>query len=191
MSTRPSKLSEALTRVDIEREAGLIELERLATGGSALAMMYIGHIFRSGQYDAPVDKNAGKEWLRKSAEAGSIEGAFRYAHVLCADDQSELAMSVLQLLSSRGYSPASFVLGLAHYRAWDIPQDVETALRYFALASRQRHLLGYQWQSSIYFLHRKSIIKWAAGVVIRLRIALPLMYYFVKRPLSDRVRTGV
>jgi TPR repeat protein len=191
-STDPlaGELGGALGLIEVERDAGLLELEGLAGRGSGLAMMYLGHILRSGQYGTPIDKEAGREWLRKSTEAGSIEGGFRYAHVLYADNMSERAMSVLEGLSARGYAPASFVLGIAHYRAWDIPQNVTSALRYFTLAGKQGHLLGLQWQSSIYFLHSKNLLKWAAGILLRLKMAVPLAYYFSRRPLSDRVRTG-
>ena len=182
------ELWDAIQQMQSNASMGIESLEKLAGAGSALAMMRLGYVHLSGQYGVAENADMGEAWLRRSAESGSIEGAFRLANLLLAHGRVDEAMAFFCELSNRGYSPATFILGLELHRGHYIPRDVPRAMNYLDSAMQQGHLRAAHWLSHILIREERGVRPLLRGLFIRLSMMVPFVRLTVYRPKSDRLR---
>jgi TPR repeat protein len=168
--------------------SGLSSLEKLAEDGSALAMMRLGHIYLSGQYGIRENKEAGENWLKRSSDAGSIDGRYRLAKHLQINNHDKSAIELYESLSNLGYAPAMFVLGQAYYSGDLVVRNADTALSYFRRAYAAGHIHAGHWLSHILMKEGKTVGSRLRGVAIRLKMLVPFVRLMVTRPNSDRFR---
>jgi len=69
-----ARLNQASLQLNTEPEKALAELEKLASAGSVLSMVYLGHAFRNG-IGAAIDVDKSENWYRKASDGGSALAA--------------------------------------------------------------------------------------------------------------------
>lgn len=126
------ELWEALQALKVDRDNGIAMLTKLASRGSALAMMYLGHAYVSNddRDEAALDE----EWLVRSAEDGSIEGRLQLALHYERQGAWEKAQLQLEILARQGYSPAMHYLGRLFYWGDRGYRDVPKSVAYLKMA---------------------------------------------------------
>lgn len=178
---------DALQLMKVDAQSGLRDLMELAEGGSAISAMYLGHFYMTGQHGVDIDNDLGERWLRRSADMGSIEGGFRLAKYMQARDRDDEAMVLYRALSNNNYMPANFVLGVEYYLGEAVDKNAEISLEFFKKADAAGHLHAGHWVSYI-LMKDGGVALWLRGVLKRLALFLPMMYYSVQYPNSDRLR---
>lgn len=177
--------------IETERDAGVANLTELADRGSALAMMYLGHLFVSGQHGCATDFAEAERWWKQSAEGGSIEGAYRLANFYLFQNRVEEAIPILLDLSGRGYAPATNGLGSIYYLGTYLQKDLNEARGYFSKAAAQGHLVARQWCAVLLMKHGDGIADWLRGLTLRLGMTREYVSYRVNTPRGDRVREWI
>lgn len=174
----------------IERDptTGIAALEELGRSGSALSMMYVGHAYLTGRYGIKIDQSLGEKWLQESCTAGSIEGGYRLAKYFQSVGRDSDAMTVYLQLSELGYAPAAYQLGVEHYLGERFNKDTSAALRYLDIGSGLKHYPSIQWISYIKISTGDTLVGKMSGYATRLRHFLPMAYYSMFFPNSDRLR---
>jgi TPR repeat protein len=182
------ELWDALRQIKAEPHSGLLMLEALANDGSPLAMTYLGSIYMTGEHGLLKDHQLGERWLRRSAEAGSIEGRFGLAHYLSERQQRSDALVEYQRLAEMGYSPAIFVLGSSYWSGSIVGKDAQRAVRYFEDAARRGHIYAAVMNCYIEIRYGdglwcrfRAIVNWSR--MLGVGWTLKLRY-----PSSDRLR---
>ena len=182
------ELWDALQRVKSEAPAGLRSLERIAYEGSSLAQMYLGHMHIGGRHHLPEDVERGEYWLRRSAEGGSIEGAYLLAGYLLRSGRHDEAISRYKRLADLEYSPAMFVLGWQYHQGEAIEKNMDRAIFYFKQAEEKGHFFAAQWLSHIFMRSGMGPLTWLRGATKRIALTIPFVCAMVRYPNSDRLR---
>jgi TPR repeat protein len=158
----------------------------LADKGSALSMVYIGDTYANAR---GVERNIdlGIQWYQRSAEAGSIEGAFRLAIELWHKNQYKDSIEILKKIAASGFSPAAFILGSIYFNGDNVEKNNIDALKYWKLAEDNGHLLAKR-RLSIYLRSGEEGIIGRFKGYIKLFTALPeFVTVAAKNPGSDRL----
>ncbi|MEO6388811.1 MAG: tetratricopeptide repeat protein [Croceibacterium sp.] len=183
-----TELRDALQIVATDAPSGLKMLEKLAANGSSLAKVYLGNIHLRGKHGVPEDGELGESWLRRSAEEGSIEGAYGLASCLLCSGRTDAAITKYQRLADLKYSPALFVLGWQYYRGEGVETNLEKSLFYFKLAEAEGHFHAAHWISHIYMRSNMGLLAWLRGLTKKIVLTIPFVRATVSYPSSDRLR---
>lgn len=186
---RAAELWDALKLIESQSWAGIELLEQFAESGSSLAMMYLGDVYLNARYGVCEDRDLGEYWLRRSADAGSIEGAYELAWHFLNSGKSDAALAEYLRLADLKYSPALFVLGWQYYKGTLVERNVEKALDYFRLAEQKGHLHAAHWSSHILMRKQMGPVSWMRGVAKRIALIIPFVRTWVNYPKSDLLRT--
>lgn len=182
------ELWDALEAKKEDRATGLAMLTNLASGGSALAMTYLGHDYANG--DIPSDLSTGEMWLKRSAEAGSIEGRLQLAVHYQRQERWVEAETELKILAEQNYSPAMYALGHLLYAGCSGRQSVSEAIRYLKLAKAAGHIPATGLLSWIY---RKEKLGLGGRIMSHWYFAAKIpsaIWYLWNYPNSDKLRRG-
>jgi TPR repeat protein len=183
------ELWDALQLRGQDRDAGNAMLTELATRGSVLAMMYLGHGYISGGGDQ-AQLALGEEWLIRSAKAGSIEGRFQLAGHYQRQNDREKELIELKALAEQGYSPAMYSLGLRLYRSETRERSVPEAVTYLKMARDAGHLPAMGLLSWIYRKEKYGLGGRIAAHWYCLAKIPAAAWYIMRYPNSDRLRGG-
>lgn len=180
------ELWEALDAKKSNPATGLAMLTDLASGGSALAMMYLGHAYVTENDQASLI--LGEEWLKRSANAGSIEGHLQLAIHYQRQERWADAEAELRALAAQDYSPAMYALGHLLYAGHSGQKSVPEAIRYLKLARAAGHLpamglLSWIYRKEKFGLRGRVISHWHCAAKIPSAI-----WYLWNYPNSDRLR---
>lgn len=165
---------------------GIAKLTYLADGGSALAMMHLGHDYVSSGDDEQA--MLGEEWLIKSAKAGSIEGRLQLSHYYERRKNWEKALAELKALAEQAYSPAMYYLarllngGELGYKA------VPEAVVHLKAAISAGHLPSMALLSQIYRKEKFGIAEKIASHWLCLMKIPAFVRCLWTYPNSDRLR---
>ncbi len=182
------KLWDALQCLRQNQAIGVALLTDLADGGSALAMMHLGHFYV--RHDDPSQLLLGEQWLKKSAECGSIEGRLQLAvHYERQKDWAN-ALSEFKDLATLGYSPAMYALGALLYCDDFADRSVTDAIHYLKMAKRAGHLPAMALLSRIYGKESYGLVGKIASHCYCLAKIPALAWYLMRYPNSDRLRRG-
>lgn len=181
------ELWDALRLIEIDLGRGLAELETLAKRGSPLSAMYLGHVNMTGQYGANVNRHLGEKWLRLSADMGSTEARFRLAKYLQEYNRDEGAIILYKLMADQGYMPANFVLGIEYHLGEYVEKDRDLSLHFFRRAEAAGHIHAKHWVSHL-LMKDGRILPWLQGAFKKATLLVPMIYYSISRPNSDRLR---
>jgi TPR repeat protein len=183
-----AQVGEALLMRSSEPEEAIAALEHLAREGSPVAAHALADIFGFGHFGVEADRDRAIAYFEMAKSMGSVEAAYRLGRFFQHIGEYEKALFELDLLSERGLSQASFLLGDLHHKGEISPKDEEKALFYFARADEQGHLLGRQWVGHL--MRKKGGIKnWLRGQCIIFSTILPIMRIAKRGPESDALRT--
>lgn len=182
------ELWDALEARKSDATTGLAMLTDLASGGSALAMMYLGHIYVTES--DPTTLALGEEWLKRSADAGSVEGRLQLAIHYQRQERWADAETELRALSAQRYSPAMYALALSLYHGRAGQRSVPEAIRYLDLAKAEGHiaamgLLSWIYRKEKFGLHGRVISHWHC--IAKMPSAI---WHLWNYPNSDRLRRG-
>jgi TPR repeat protein len=158
----------------------------LADKGSALSMVYIGDTHANGR---GVERNIdlGIQWYRRSAEAGSIEGAFRLSKHLWSKNKYNESIEVLKKIAASGFSPAAFIIGSTYFNGDNVEKNNIEAVKYWKLAEHNGHLLAKR-SLSIYLRSGEEGIFGRVKGYIKLFAMLPeSVTVSANNPSSDRL----
>lgn len=180
---------EALQSVKADPPTGLEMLENLAQNDSRLAKMYLGDIYLKGRPGIPSNRDAGEYWLRRSAEEGSIEGAYGLAWHLLNSGRVDAALAEYQRLADLRYSPALFVLGWQYYKGNVVEKDIEKSLAYWELAEKEGHLHASRWICRVLMRDYGGALPWLRGFGKKIALTIPFVRTAASYPSSDRLRT--
>lgn len=182
------ELWDALKLIKSHSSEGIAALTQLAEAGSGLAMMYLGDVYLRGKYGAPQDLDIGEHWLKRSAEMGSIEGAYGFAWYLRNSGKYDAAIAEYERLSDLKFSPASLALGLMYYRGLETEMDIDKALVYFRKSEKEGNLLAAKQISSIAMQFRMGPVSWCRGILKKIILFFPFIILATNFPNSDRLR---
>ncbi len=163
----------------------------LAERGSNLAKCYLGDAYANGRgVDRDIER--GMQWYQRASDSGSIEASHRLAFWLWYQGEYQVAVERLKDIGERGFSPALCVLGSIYYSDYDdhkIASNVELALKYWRAAEASGHLIAKRRLSI--FLRRKEsgLFDKFRGYFKLLRLLPEFMYFSIKYPASDRLRS--
>lgn len=182
------ELWDALEIKKSDKATGFAALTDLASGGSALAMMYLGYDYVREEDQASL--LAGEQWLKRSAEAGSIEGRLQLAvhyqrHLRWVEAEAEL-----KALAAQNYAPAMYALGNLLYAGKTGEKLVPEAIHYLRLAKASGHipatgLLSLIYRKEKFGLRGMMMSHWHC--VSKVPSAL---WYLWNYPNSDKLRRG-
>ena len=181
-----SELWGALQARKEDRGKGTAMLTDLASRGSVLAMMYLGHAYVSS--GDPEQIAQGEEWLIRSAKGGSIEGRLQLAQHYQRQKAWDKALAELKVLADQSYSPAMYYMGRILYKGDLGYKAVPEAVAYLRMAIDAGHLPSMALLSLIY---RKEKFGFA-GRIASHWLCLTKIPAFVRcmwtYPSSDRLR---
>ena len=186
---RARELWEARQLIRSDPRAGLEANTQLAESGSSLGMMYLATTYLFGRPGIEKNPDLGEYWLQRSADAGSIEGAFRLAWHLLESGRPEAGMEELRRLARLGYSPAFFALGWQYYKGKVFERDLEKATFYFKLAEQDGHLQAANQLSHIMMRIEMGPLSWLRGIHKKIGIFMRIFRTAMDDPSSDRLRT--
>jgi TPR repeat protein len=186
---RGTQLWDVVGLAETDPEAALNGMKQLAEEGSSLSMMFLGDAYLFGRYGLKKEPALAERWLRRSASAGSIEGAYLLARYLQGCGRHDAALVEYNKLAESGFSPALFVLGTIHYKGEIARKDIDKAFYYFIEASKLGHLHAKHWVSYIQMNDGLGIISWIVGFFKRCTLIIPFVKTRVMYPQSDRLRT--
>lgn len=129
---RATELWDALQLSKSDPSAGVAILRELAEGRSPLAMMYLGSAYARGKYGLTADPQLAEHWLQRSAEAGSLEGAYGLVWHLTRTGRTDAAIQQYERLGERGYPAAFYALGALFYNGKLVERDLARAYGYFS-----------------------------------------------------------
>ncbi|MDB5581007.1 MAG: hypothetical protein JWR80_6183 [Bradyrhizobium sp.] len=178
----------ALQLIKADPPSGLAALEELAEAGSPLSMMHLGYIYLAGQFGVGKDLRLAEIWLRRSSNAGSVEGKFFLAKLLHIDGRPTEALSLYDQLASIGFAPATYNLGLQYYLGEVVKKDINKSLLYFEQADAAGHLHSRHWASHILMKDKQALSSWMRGLLKRLKLFIPMITTMRSYPASDRLR---
>lgn len=163
----------------------------LALRGSNLAKVYLGDAYANGR-NVDRDIERGMQWYQRASDSGSIEASHRLVFWLWYKGEYQAAVEILKDIGERGFSPALCVLGSIYYSDYDghsIDGNVEIAYKYWKSAEASGNLIAKR-RISI-FLRRKdsAIFDKLRGYLKLLRFIPEFMYFSIKYPKSDRLRS--
>jgi len=183
----PGRLKHAIEMRRTDPVHALKELEDLANGGSALAMLYIGDTYGNGR---GVSRNVklGDQWYQRAADRGSIEAAHRLAFGHYHNRDYDKAISILEGLCERGFTPAMFWLGTICYTGRGVNKNNEKAIEYWTIAEAGGHLLEKRRLSILLRSGQLGLIGRLKGYAKLLTLIIPFVICSVKYPRSDRLR---
>ena len=181
------ELREALQAHNESRGGGTAKLTDLASRGSVLAMMYLGHAYVSS--DDPDQIARGEEWLIQSAKGGSIEGRLQLAQHYKRQKTWDKALVELKILADQGYSPAMYYMGRLLYMGDLGYKAVPEAVGYLEMAIGAGHLPSMGLLSLIYRKEKFGLAGRIASHWLCLTKIPALVRCMWSYPSSDRLRS--
>lgn len=180
------ELWDALQARKTDRYGGNAMLADLAARGSTLAMMYLGHAYvKEGSHAQTAE---GEDLLRRSAQAGSIEGRFQLACHYERQGTFEKARAELEVLVGKGYLPAMYCLGRLYYRGDLGTRAIPEAIAYLKMAIDLGHLPSMGLLSWIYRREQFGIGGKVAGHWLCLTKIPAVIRCMWRYPNSDKLR---
>lgn len=183
----PGALRLAVELREIDPQASIDQLKKLAELGSSLAMTYIGDTYANGR-GLKKDKYIGVEWYRKAAANGSVEGGHRLAFCYYHMDKFQESIEILRGLSQKQFSPATYCLGLFYFHGVGIEKSLNSAIALWEIAEKQGHLLARRKMS---FVLRSGVCGFLGrirGVAKMFLLIIPYIRLALKDPRSDLLR---
>jgi TPR repeat protein len=180
------ELWDAVHELDKDRASGVSTLERLAEEGSPLAMVYLGNAF--WPEDGETTKDLAEHWLRRAAEAGSLEGRYQLAKLFEWLGDGPRAVAEHRQSAQEGYGPSMYLLGRIFYAGRLVAQDIPQAVSYLERAKRVGHLptlglLAYIYRKEAFGLQR--FVTAQCDCIAKFPIVI---WYAFRHPSSDRMR---
>lgn len=180
------ELWDALQVLKRDHLQGKSELAAISEQGSALAMMYLGDTLSKSQIEDEAEQ--AELWLRRSADAGSIEGRFQLARHFERMGKGQAAVEEYAKLGSSGYPPSMFCLGVMFYQGTLVERDLGKSVEYFKHAKEAGHLpaMGY-----LAWIYRKEGFGLSGRIAAHWNCLAKIpegTWYILKYPNSDRMR---
>ena len=182
------ELWDAMELAEADPEAALCSIRKLAEEGSSLSMRVMGDIYLFGRWGLPEDTDLAELWLRRSAEAGSIDGAFLLARHLNGLANYKEALEQYRELADRGYSPAMFALACAYKNGEGVERDLQKSMEYFRMADRAGHLHSGLWLAWLWRNENLGFAMKVRGYLKSFRMIIPFVNCNIRYPKSDRLR---
>jgi len=167
---------------------GIAALSNIAESGSSLATMYLGNMYLKGTDGISKNENLGENLLVRSSQNGSIEGSYILAFHYIETNKIDLGMKEYFHLSELNYFPAQFQLGYLYITGDKIERDIDRAIHYFRLASKNGHFPSRHWLCHILMKERSSFFCWILGFTMKVVFTIPFIYTSVTYANSDRMR---
>lgn len=182
------ELWDSLQLIKKNPSSGMHNLSQLAKRGSSLSMLYLGKIYAHGQYNVPKDLDCAELWLRRSAEQGSVEGAYGLAWLLKRRGKHDAALAEYRRLADLSYAPAQYVLGMHYLNKKSPDRNIEKAIYYLELAEKGEHLLAANRLSHILMGFKMGPVSWFRGIAKKVALIVPFFKMAIRTPYSDRLR---
>ena len=181
------RFRDAVRSLKIDAVSGLEKLENLASIGSALSMYFIGETYLEG-HGVQQDVERGMEWLRRSADAGSIEAAYQLARTYWALDKMDKAVNGLTELSARGFLPAMYNLAQILYSDEYGLKDLNKSRKYYEMAARSGHIIAGKDLSILLIRGDFGTLHVVSGIFMWIKYFFTAIIYMTRYPESDRLR---
>jgi TPR repeat protein len=182
------ELWDALQLVKTAPPAGIEMLEQLANNGSCLAKVYLGDILIKGKHGVPEDRAAGESWLKRSADEGSVEGAYGLAWHFLNSGHTDAALTEYDRLADLGYPPALYALGALYYKGRVVERDLPKALHYFLRGEAVGHFYAANWAYRILMRGELGLRARFRGLAKMFVMFGPFLRTVLNYPNSDRLR---
>jgi TPR repeat protein len=183
------EIKEAIILAENGKKEGISIVEGFAKNGSALASFLLGDIYLYGRYGATVDESLAEDWLKRSADNGSLEGRYRLAKYYERKGAHDLAIEHYSALAKDKFAPAMYILGYKYLTASGVEKDFSQAVRYLKEADKLGHLHAGHWLSHLDISEGRGILAKVRGFIKRIAIFFPFVYTKVLDPNSDRLRS--
>ncbi|WP_420547332.1 tetratricopeptide repeat protein [Curvivirga sp.] len=121
-----------------------------AQSGDHKAMFFLGLLNEKGVAPEASLQNA-MHWYKKSAEAGSLDGAIAAARLFRADNKLEQAYEMYQIAALLGSSEANYNLGYAHEYGNGLNKDLKLAQKYYQKAAEAGMVIAMRQLGMIYW----------------------------------------
>ncbi|MBC2667025.1 sel1 repeat family protein [Novosphingobium flavum] len=181
-------LWKALQLVKCDPHTGIEALELLASDGSCLAKMYLGNMYLSGKHGVRQNLDVGEYWLRRSAEEGSIEGAYGLAWHLLNIGQTDAALAEYDRLSDLGYPPALYILGVHFYNGEIVERNLSKALQYFLRGEAKGHFFAAKWACRLQIRGEMGLCARFLSLAKMLALTPSFLRTVLTYPNSERLR---
>jgi TPR repeat protein len=180
-------LQRASLLLNSQPEMALAELQALASLGSVLSMVYLGHSFRNGRGTA-VDLQKSEEWyLRASAGGSALAAGILGAYYFDAKRYS-LAEEYFQISAQRNYLPAIFRLGTMYLDEVGIDRQPQKARQYLEQAAALGHIVAKRRLGGLLVREGQNISERMRGWKLMLSSFKEMVVVGAKDPESDRLR---
>lgn len=188
MEDRPDLLWEILENLSENPKIALEDLVEFADAGSRLAMAYLGEIYADGLYHADENLDLAEDWLLRSKNQGSREGAFRLAKLLDFKGRSDEALSCYEELSNEGFAPAMYALAVKLWRKGDDGYSKDRAMEYLEKAEKEGHILAKFLMVKLMIRGHYGFFNRILGIWGALKLIVPAIRFSSNYPESDFLR---
>lgn len=179
---------DALELIKADPEKGMSALLDLGAQRSSLALMYAGHRYANGVNNVPKNEKTAIGLLKKSLDLGSSEGGYILGFLQMANRRLKDGADTYDRVIDLGYPPAMYVLGY-HYVFGDPSiRNTEKGEELFKRAARLGHFWARRELANL-MIRRKTIYGFVKGWMMKLGMVIPFVYFRLKYPNSDRLRT--
>jgi len=182
------ELWDAMKIIRSDASAGFEALSYLAGQGSALAMMYLAGAYLRGQYGIQKDRTHGEHWLRRSANAGSIEGKYGLGWYYEENGKIEEAIDIYEKLIKLNFSPAGYTLGRLYFKGEKVQKDLNKSLYFLNKSRNLGHLRATNLICHIKINYSNNLFEKIYGYLIRFEMLFQWIFQAFKNPKSDRFK---
>ena len=173
-NTWPSRLNIAYDRIQVDRTAGLAEMEEIAQEGSVDAMIYAaGALSDRGASKEDIDRAI--QWYRAAEVRGWPPASHRIGRLEFHNGNMKAALDAFGRGDELKYVPSTFRLGLMYKDGPADLRDADKAMVYLKKASDGGHLFAKRTLALMYMQGKAGVLGVPKGVLTLVTIWFDLI----------------
>jgi TPR repeat protein len=159
------RLQKAHSLLKANPQTAVKELEALTELGSALAPLYLGWAYKTGNGIAQSQALA-EHWLKLSFDRGEIQASYYLGHLFSETARYDDSNIAFERGSVLGYAPSMYCLAMNILDAKNGLKDIGKAKKLLEGASIQGHVFAQRALASLYFSGQYGFLKVGYGLVL-------------------------
>lgn len=168
-------------------EHAILELKVLASIGSAMAPLYLGWIYQSGEVVTKDDAEA-ERWLKLSLERGQKLASYYLGHFYLRQARKSDAVETFKQGSKLGSMSSKYCLAMAIQDGMAGTPDPDRVKQLLTEASEDGHVFAMRSLASIYLSGSFGMFGRLRGMALLIRAVITGAFYAAKAPDDERLR---
>jgi uncharacterized protein len=160
---------------------------KLAKEGNGESQVFVGWMLEQG-IGANRNSDSAKDWFKRAANLGSLQGAFYYALHLIKHGEYEEAFTWITKAASKGDVPSIFRLGHMYVHGRGTNINIEKGLYYLESAAKQGHIYAKRELTVLDMKGHRGLIKKLLSPINFLYVLFLGLVTVIRDKHSDDIR---